>query len=299
MNFTEDKIITDKNMNVENHLPKLGIKKVENEILKGLKAVPKYILPKYFYDKKGSELFEEITKLKEYYPTRIEKSILSTISSNINLNFSNMSIIELGSGDASKIRILINQIPKEKLQTIKYFPIDISQSAIEKSSKILLDEFPSICINGIVADFIHQKNWVPKLNNRLFCFFGSTIGNMNIYEIEKFMTLLGSQMEKGDSLLLGIDMVKDLDVLVQAYNDKKNITAKFNKNILNVVNNLIGSNFNVNDFEHKAFYNNEKQRIEMHLKASVFRPEFLIFLSTIHCLKMPLKLPKKSVLGCH
>jgi len=130
-----------------------------------------------------------------------------------------------------------------------------------------LDEFPSICINGIVADFIHQKNWVPKLNNRLFCFFGSTIGNMNIYEIEKFMTLLGSQMEKGDSLLLGIDMVKDLDVLVQAYNDKKNITAKFNKNILNVVNNLIGSNFNVNDFEHKAFYNNEKQRIEMHLKA--------------------------------
>jgi len=142
MNFTEDKIITDKNMNVENHLPKLGIKKVENEILKGLKAVPKYILPKYFYDKKGSELFEEITKLKEYYPTRIEKSILSTISSNINLNFSNMSIIELGSGDASKIRILINQIPKEKLQTIKYFPIDISQSAIEKSSKILLDEFP-------------------------------------------------------------------------------------------------------------------------------------------------------------
>jgi len=267
MNFTKELIIENTNGNLENHLPKLGIEKVESEIFTGLKAIPKYISPKYFYDEMGSELFEEITELDEYYPTKTEKGILVTIASKLNLDYSNLSLIELGSGDASKIRLLINQIPKEKLSSIKYYPIDISQSAIEKSSKILASEFSSISIRGIVADFIHQKSWVPKSNNRLFCFFGSTIGNMTISETKEFLKLLGSEMGKGDSLLLGMDMVKDLNVLVKAYNDEKNITAQFNKNILNVVNKLVGLNFNADEFEHLAFYNKDKERIEMHLKA--------------------------------
>ncbi len=267
MNYTKETIITDVNSNLENHLPSIGIEKVEDEILIGLRSYPKYISPKYFYDKKGSELFEEITKLDEYYPTRTEKSILSTIVSKLNLSFSDISIIELGSGDASKICLFIDQIHEEYLATIKYYPIDISQSAIEKSAEILSDEFPLISINGIVTDFIHQKNWVPKSNNRLFCFFGSTIGNMNISEIKEFLELLGSEMESGDSLLLGMDMVKDLDVLERAYNDKRGITAEFNINILNVINNLVGTNFNSEEFEHLAFYNKENERIEMHLKA--------------------------------
>ena len=267
MNYTKETIITDVNSNLENHLPSIGIEKVEDEILIGLRSYPKYISPKYFYDKKGSELFEEITKLDEYYPTRTEKSILSTIVSKLNLSFSDISIIELGSGDASKICLFIDQIHEEYLATIKYYPIDISQSAIEKSAEILSDEFPLISINGIVTDFIHQKNWVPKSNNRLFCFFGSTIGNMNISEIKEFLELLGSEMESGDSLLLGMDMVKDLDVLERAYNDERGITAEFNINILNVINNLVGTNFNSEEFEHLAFYNKENERIEMHLKA--------------------------------
>ncbi|MDA3860163.1 MAG: L-histidine N(alpha)-methyltransferase [Melioribacteraceae bacterium] len=267
MNYTEQTINTDVVTNLENHLPQLGIEKVEDEILKGLKENPKYISPKFFYDPRGSELFEEITELDEYYPTRTEKSIIQTIGQKLDLDFSNMSIIELGSGDASKIRLLISQIPENDLAGIKYYPIDISQSAIEKSSEILAEEFPSIVINGIVADYIHQKSWVPESGNRLFCFFGSTIGNMNISEIEEFLKLIGSEMESGDCLLLGMDMVKDIEVLEKAYNDSKYITAKFNLNILNVVNNLVGTNFNSADFEHLAFYDREKERIEMHLKA--------------------------------
>ncbi len=268
MNYTKEQAITELESNLENHLPQLGIEKVEHEILKGLKSYPKYISPKFFYDKTGSELFEKITKLDEYYPTRTEKSILASAVENLNLNFSNISIIELGSGDASKISLLINQIPKDYIPTIKYYPIDISQSAIEKSSAILLDKFTSININGIVADFIHQKNWMPEFGNKLFCFFGSTIGNMNISEIKEFIELLGSEMEVGDSLLLGMDMVKDLNVIEKAYNDAKGITAEFNKNILNVINNLVGADFNTEYFEHLAFYNAEKNRIEMHLKAT-------------------------------
>lgn len=267
MNYKDQQILVDADSNIKNHLPKLGLKKVEDEILEGLKSNSKYISPKFFYDSKGSELFEEITKLDEYYPTRTEKSIITTIANKLNLDFNNMSIIELGSGDASKIRLLINQIPKEILPSINYYPIDISHSAIEKSSKILSEEFPTISINGIVTDFIHQNSWVPESNNRLFCFFGSTIGNMNPAETKDFLELLGSEMESGDSLLLGMDMIKDLNILEKAYNDDKQITSQFNLNILNVVNNLVGTNFNCKDFEHVAFYNSEKGRIEMHVKA--------------------------------
>lgn len=267
MNYTEKRSITEKNTTIKNHLPNIGIESVEDEIFRGLKANHKYISPKYFYDKKGSELFEEITKLDEYYPTRTEKSILSTVANKLNLDFSNISIIELGSGDASKIRLILDQIPKDLIGKVRYYPIDISQSAIEKSSEILSNEFPTISINGIVADFLHQKIWVPDSCNKLFCFFGSTIGNMNISEIKEFMELLGSEMETGDSLLLGMDMVKDLDVLEKAYNDEKGITAEFNINILNVLNNLVGTNFNPEEFEHLAFYNTDNERIEMHLRA--------------------------------
>ena len=267
MNYTEKTSITEKNTTIKNHLPNIGIERLEDEIFRGLKANPKYISPKYFYDKRGSELFEMITKLDEYYPTRTEKSILSTVANKLNLDFSNISIIELGSGDASKIRLILDQIPKDLIGKVRYYPIDISQSAIEKSSEILSNEFPTISINGIVADFLHQKIWVPDSCNKLFCFFGSTIGNMNISEIKEFMELLGSEMEIGDSLLLGMDMVKDLNVLERAYNDEKGITAEFNKNILNVLNNLVGTDFNPEEFEHVALYNREKERIEMHLRA--------------------------------
>ena len=267
MNYTEETTLVESISKLENYLPHIGINRVKQEIIDGLKSFPKFISPKYFYDHKGSELFEEITNLDEYYPTRTEKSILSTIVKKLNINFSNLSIIELGSGDSSKIRLLLEQIPSKYLSTINYFPFDISQSAIEKASQDLQVLFPTINTTGIVADFIHQIDKVPKVKNRLFCFFGSTIGNLTKNEIHEFMISLGAEMSDGDSLLLGMDLVKDISILEKAYNDAKGITAEFNKNVLSVINKLANLNFNESDFEHVVFYNREKNRIEMHLKA--------------------------------
>lgn len=241
--------------------------KVAVEIITGLLASPKYISSKYFYDEKGCELFEEITKLDEYYPTRIEKKIISTIGQDLNIDFTDLSIVELGSGNCSKIRLLLQQIPRHKLSTIKYYPVDISEYAIEKSLEQLTDEFPEIQIEGIVANFLHPVEILPKASNRLICFFGSTIGNLDINERKRFMQQLGNEMQPNDSLILGVDMIKDVAVLERAYNDAKEVTAKFNLNILNVVNDLADTDFETSAFKHLAFYNEEEQRIEMHLEA--------------------------------
>ena len=267
MNNTKEEAVTIRRVKVVNYLTDEGINKAKEEIVTGLKAFPKYISPKFFYDERGSKLFEAITKLDEYYPTRTEKKILSTIGKELDLDFSDLSIIDLGSGDHTKIRLLLRQIHRNKLSTIKYFPVDISRSAIERAAEKLTDEFPMLLIQGIVADFIYQLNLIPKTEKRLFCFFGSTIGNLNMSEIEQFMMFLGEEMQEGDSFLLGIDMIKDTAILEKAYNDDQQITADFNKNILNVLNTIAETNFKPIEFEHLAFYNEEKNRIEMHLKA--------------------------------
>lgn len=251
-----------------NKLKEIDTGKVKDEILQGLNSQPKYISPKYFYNAGGSELFESITELKEYYPTRTEKSILSGIGTKLEMDFKNLNIVELGSGDPSKIRLLLHQIPSKELSGLHYYPVDISQSALESSMMQLAEEFPEITITGIVADFMQQFSKLPKIRNRLFCFLGSTIGNLTPDERMNFMQGLGNEMESGDHLLLGLDMVKDSSVLHRAYNDSQEITAAFNKNILNVVNGIIDTSFDSTDFEHLAFYNENEQRIEMHLKAT-------------------------------
>jgi L-histidine N-alpha-methyltransferase len=267
MEYTLETINKSNTYSIKNYLPEIGIDKVREELLRGLTSSPKYIPSKYFYDEKGSLLFEEITKLEEYYPTRTEKSILKNILPKLNLDFGELSIIELGSGDPSKISLIFDQISEEYFNQIKYFPIDISKSAIENSASILSDKYEGLIINGIVTDFIHQVQLIPDVKNKLICFFGSTIGNLTRDEIYIFLKELGSVMNKGDNLILGIDLVKDAEVLEKAYNDGNGITAEFNKNILNVVNKLTGTNFNPDLFEHVAFFNQNKKRIEMHLRA--------------------------------
>lgn len=251
-----------------NKLKEIDSGKVKEEILQGLSSQPRYISPKYFYDSDGSDLFESITELEEYYPTRTEKSILSGIGNKLELDFDELNIVELGSGDPSKIRLLLQQIPSEKRTNLSYYPVDISHSALENSMLQLAEEFPEITITGIVADFMQQFSKLPKTKNRLFCFLGSTIGNFTPKERLSFMQGLGNEMESGDHLLLGLDMVKDSHLLHSAYNDSQDLTAAFNKNILNVVNGIIDTSFEATDFEHLAFYNENEQRVEMHLKAT-------------------------------
>ncbi len=266
MNYITQELGLQESLKIHNLLPQIGIESARQEILKGLRSEQKYISPKYFYNKEGGALFEKITQLEEYYPTRSEKEILSSLIGRLDIDFTNIDIIELGSGDASKISLILKQLSAPILDSINYFAIDIDQVAIEKSIAQITNLFNINC-TGIVTDFYQHLEILPSNRKRLFCFFGSTIGNFSPSEAETFMKQLGTKMRKGDQLLLGADLVKDTLTLEQAYNDKQLVTAAFNKNILNTVNTLLDSNFDPSDFEHLAFYNSDKARIEMHLKS--------------------------------
>jgi len=237
------------------------------ELLQGLLADQKYINSKYFYDANGSKLFEEITQLEEYYPTRTEKSLIRKAGSELAREFNKHRIIELGSGDHSKIALFLEAFSPLQRQMICYTPVDVSVTAIEDSTLALTQQFSKLTINGIVADFTSQLPLIPNNESTLWCFFGSTLGNFTRQQRADFLLHLSNKMNSGDLLLLGLDNVKEKAILELAYNDKKGITAAFNKNILMHVNQQLGTTFNTDDFTHEAFFNNSKSRIEMHLKA--------------------------------
>ena len=267
MAYLATKIVDAKQITITNHITKSEINNIRKEIIDGLISKQKYISSKFFYDEKGSKLFEDITQLPEYYPTRTEKSILTRIAPELMSNLKETDIIELGSGDCSKISILLDSIPPENIKNINYIPVDISQSALQDSAQNLIKTFPDLSIKGLVADFINQLDLIPANNKRMYFFLGSTLGNFTETVANQFLQNLSSNMNSGDSFLLGIDLLKSVHILNEAYNDNQGITSEFNKNILNVVNDVIDSDFNINDFEHKAFFNEQKSRIEMHLIA--------------------------------
>lgn len=252
---------------INNSLTKPGAEAVIESIAAGLTSEKKHISCVYLYDAIGSKLFEKITGLDEYYPTRIEKSLLKSAAIYICDFLRDADIVELGSGDCSKISILLDAVPSHCLHSLRYIPVDVSHSAIEESAGILSGRFPGITINGVVADFMNQLDIIPDGSKRFFCFLGSTIGNLSRTDALDFLTYLGDTMSSGDMLLLGADMIKDIGILEKAYNDSEGITAEFNLNILNVVNNLAKTDFNPGKFKHLAFYNQKLSRIEMHLKA--------------------------------
>jgi len=239
----------------------------DQEILAGLMADPMYLSSKFFYDEVGSKLFEEITRLDEYYVSRTEKSILEANAGEIMSGADHASVVELGSGDCSKISILLSALGQETLKTVTYVPFDVSMSAIEDSGCRLREKFGSVEISAVVADFMDHIHLVSQHEKRVFCFFGSTIGNQDRGHAVRFLENLGKLMRSGERLLLGLDMVKDRNILEKAYNDTEGITARFNKNILEVTNHTIGTDFDTEEFEHRAFFHEEKQRIEMHLVA--------------------------------
>ena len=237
-------------------------------MLAGLMAAQKHLPCKFFYDEAGSKLFEQITRLEEYYPSRTEKSILKRHAGELMRGAEGASLVEIGSGDCSKISILLQALPEVILKTSIYVPVDVSLSAIEESRCKLEERFGAIEVCGIVADFMQQIHLVSQYENKIFCFFGSTIGNLDRRDAVRFVEKLGKLMNTRERLLLGLDMVKDKAVLEGAYNDEKGVTARFNKNILNVANKILGTDFESEYFRHHAFFDEEKQRIEMHLMAT-------------------------------
>ena len=237
----------------------------------------------YFYDQTGSQLFEKITELPEYYLTRTEIPLIKKAADYLKESINEVNIIEFGSGDCRKISLLLDVIPEEKRETVCYTPFDVSTSAIQQSCDLLTQKYSGLRIHGIVADFMTQLDMIANTPNKLLCFLGSTIGNFNTDQSVKFLNDLRSIMQKKDRLLLGFDMVKNKETIEQAYNDSQQITEQFNKNILNVVNKLVETNFDPDSYQHVAFYNEDLNRIEMHLKAIKHQEiKSIRFAHTIH-----------------
>jgi L-histidine N-alpha-methyltransferase len=239
---------------------------MKRDILEGITAPQKYIPSKYFYDERGSRLFEEICRLPEYYPTRTEMGILKRYGDEI-IRPGPIDLIELGSGTSWKIRLLLDRLNGNERNGIRYIPVDVSDSALIKASLELKDIYPEIEIVAIVADFIHHLELIPSDRQRLILFFGGTIGNLTEEETTSFLRSISMNMDEGDRFFFGIDMLKHVDVLHSAYNDSRGVTAEFNKNILNVINNGLNADFNPSQFEHLAFFNEAEHQIEMHLRA--------------------------------
>jgi dimethylhistidine N-methyltransferase len=237
-----------------------------NEVQIGLGKKNKKLNSKWFYDYQGSKLFEQITSLDEYYPTRTEKKILSTYKNEIaNEIGSNAIIIEPGAGDIKKIGIFLNSLNKPK----KYIPLDISEEYIKKISPNFKKKFPNIPIDPKGYDFTSSMKLPFKISsseNIIIFFPGSTLGNFEKKEAVQFLKLLKSKF-KAKKIIIGVDLIKDIKTLISAYDDKKGITAKFNKNILKRINTELDGDINLGLYKHIAVFNKSKKRIEMRLKS--------------------------------
>ncbi len=252
-------------LNRLDNIYKNGLRK---DISHGLTTLQKFIPCKYFYDARGSYLFEEICCLPEYYPTKTEVSILKHFAPDIISSFNNGDLVELGSGANSKIRVLLDAVDKSELSTIRYVPVDVSKTALIAASAELLDVYPGLKVTGIVADFTRHADVIPHDRDKLIVFFGSTIGNFNEEDAVTFLRRISDSMKPGDRFLFGLDMLKSKETLEAAYNDSKGITSEFNKNVLSVLNRELNADFNPSHFDHVAFFNEEKERVEMHLRAN-------------------------------
>ena len=236
------------------------------EVNLGLSKKNKKLSSKWFYDFRGSNLFEQITKLKTYYPTRTEKKILKDNKIEIANKIGKKAIlIEPGAGDFKKIAIFLNSLDKPK----KYIPLDISEDYINKVSRSFKKKFPKIAITPRGYDFSKNDKLPFKINsseNIIIFFPGSTIGNFEETEAIKFLKMLKSKF-KAKKVIIGAALVKDIPTLISAYNDKKGVTAKFNKNILQRINTELGGDINLNSYKHLVIYNKSKKRIEMRLRS--------------------------------
>ncbi|MFJ3223144.1 L-histidine N(alpha)-methyltransferase [Streptomyces sp. NPDC086783] len=233
------------------------------DVLHGLTRTPKTLPPKWFYDALGSELFEKITELPEYYPTRAEREILSARAGEIAAATGARTVVELGSGSSEKTRHLLDALPG--LHT--YVPVDVSESALSLAGRALAAERPDLGVHALIADFTAGLTLPDTPGPRLVAFLGGTIGNLLPDERAAFLSSVRSLLAPGDTLLLGTDLVKDPAVLVAAYDDAAGVTAAFNKNVLSVVNRELGADFDLDGFEHVALWDAANEWIEMRLRS--------------------------------
>ncbi|MEO1669602.1 MAG: L-histidine N(alpha)-methyltransferase [Cyanobacteria bacterium J06631_2] len=240
------------------------------DVINGLKQAQKSLPARYFYDQKGSQLFEQICELPEYYPTRTEASILQQYGTEIIARTQAIELIELGSGSSSKTRYLFDAYRSQDA-SLYYVPVDVSDSILKTSAKDLLADYSQLKIQGKVATYSQALQQLAHSNigKRMIIFLGSSIGNFNPQECDRLMEEVTSALHPGDYFLLGIDLQKPKEILEAAYNDAQGVTAAFNLNMLQHLNNRFRGNFNLQQFEHQAIYNQTEQQIEMYLISKV------------------------------
>ncbi|MGW3354341.1 L-histidine N(alpha)-methyltransferase [Streptomyces bungoensis] len=236
---------------------------LRSDVLHGLTDTPKWLPPKWFYDARGSELFERITELPEYYPTRAEREILASRSGEIAAASGAHTLVELGSGSSEKTRHLLDALTSLRA----YVPVDVSESALVQAGQALVEERPELAVHALIADFTAPLELPGTPGPRLVAFLGGTIGNLLPAERAKFLASVRGLLEPGDGLLLGTDLVKDERVLVRAYDDAAGVTAAFNKNVLAVVDRELGADFDPDAFDHVALWDAEREWIEMRLRS--------------------------------
>ena len=232
----------------------------------GLGSDPKWLPPKWFYDARGSALFESITRLAEYYPTRAERAVLETHAAELAERTAAHSLVELGSGSSEKTRLLLSAL-REHGTLEDFVPLDVSESALREAVQAIVADYPGLRVHGVVGDFTQPLGDLPGEPPRLVAFLGGTIGNLLPGERHDFLTGVRTVLRDGEWLLLGTDLVKDPETLVRAYDDAAGVTAQFNRNVLHVLNRELGADFPVDDFAHVARWDADREWVEMRLRA--------------------------------
>jgi L-histidine N-alpha-methyltransferase len=232
----------------------------------GLRATPKDIPPKWFYDTRGSQLFDDITRLPEYYPTRCERAILEAHAHEIAEVAAADTLVELGSGTSEKTRILLDAMRETGIIT-RFVPFDVSEQTLREAAAAVTRDYPTVSVHAVVGDFEHHLGSIPGGGRRLVAFLGGTIGNLEPPRRAGFLREIASGLGNDDHLLLGLDLVKDIDRLEAAYDDSRGVTAAFNKNVLAVMNRELDADFDDTRFEHVAVYEKDPAQIEMRLRA--------------------------------
>ncbi len=237
------------------------------DVRRGLSSPQKALPPKYFYDARGARLFDRICDLPEYYLTRTEQGLLEQVAGDIAAITRPSDLVELGSGASRKTRVLLDVLTG-RTAALRYTPMDVSETMLRDSALALLRSYPQLRVHAVVADYERDLQQLPRGRRRLVLFLGSTIGNLTPAAMQTFLTRLRHQLVPSEYVLLGLDLLKPVDILEAAYNDAAGVTAAFNRNILRVVNRALDADFVPERFEHVAFFNRQCSQIEMHLRAT-------------------------------
>jgi L-histidine N-alpha-methyltransferase len=240
---------------------------LEHDARVGLTAPEKWLPPVWFYDERGSRLFDEITRLPEYYPTRAERDLLERSAAEIANKSGAETLVELGAGTCDKSRILLDAL-RDAATLHRYVPLDVSDVTLWGAAKVLAEDYPGLAVHALVADFHRHLDKLPTDGRRLVAFLGGTIGNFTPAERSRFFFDLDCAMSPGDGLLIGTDLVKDHRRLIAAYDDAAGVTAEFNKNVLLVLNRELRADFDPDRFEHVAVWDEQERWIEMRLRST-------------------------------